>query len=340
MIGGRGRPRKKALMPGRRPLGAALLLGCALVGCVSNSPCAAPGEPAGEAAATIAGEVYLGSGDSYALGALETRIIDVERCEFGAPTVLRIYAPTAPANYAVVVFQHGFLSRNDFYDDILSRLASHGFVVVAPQMYEPGIGVLLGSPSAAEEAVLAGDVIDWLPAHLGEVTGLGLRTDRIGIAGHSRGGKVAWLAALATPARVAAIAGIDPVDGTGGPLGNQDRVVTGEFALDAPALVLGTELGGSCAPEGDNHEQFFSASRAPAWHVIALGQGHGDMLDEDAAAAAGRLCARGGDGAGMRQLTAGLMVALFRGVLQGDSSSLDALGSTRDEPSPTVRARK
>lgn len=324
-------------MSGWQCSGTALLLGCAVVGCASNLPCAGPPEATPQ---EPAGQVYAGRGDPYAAGALETRVIEVERCAFGAPAPLRIHAPTAAGDYAVVVFQHGFLSRNDYYDEILSHVASHGFVVVAPQMYEPGLGVLLGSPSAAEEAVLAGDVLDWLRAQLGAVTGLGVRTDRIGIAGHSRGGKVAWLAALARPERVVAIAGIDPVDGTGGPLGNQDRVVTGEFALDAPALVLGTELGGTCAPEGDNHEQFFSASRAPAWHVVALGQGHGDMLDEPAAVEAGRLCAAGADRPGMRHLTAGLMVVLFRGALQGGAAALTLLGDSAGEPAPTHRAQK
>ena len=133
-----------------RVFGAALLAGCAQVGCVTNPPCASSSEP--PAAAGIA-HVYVGQGDPYAPGALETRVIDVERCEFGAPTALRIHTPTSAGDYAVVVFQHGFLSRNDYYDEILSHVAGHGFVVVAPQMYEPGLGVLFGNPTAQEAKV-------------------------------------------------------------------------------------------------------------------------------------------------------------------------------------------
>jgi chlorophyllase len=224
------------------------------------------------------------------------------------------------------------MSRNSAYDEILKHLASHGFVVIAPQMYEPGLGPLLGNPTAAQEAELAAHVIDWLPGRLESVVGFPVRTDLLGIAGHSRGGKVAWLVASADPGRILAIAGVDPVDGTGGPYGNQPRVVNGPFAISIPALVLGTELGGSCAPAGDNHVQFFEASESPAWHVIALNQGHGDMLDEPEAAAAAMFCKSGPNREGMRRLTAGQMVALFRATLQGDDSSRNVLEGNTSPP--------
>lgn len=183
---------------------------------------------------------------------------------------MRIHVPELVGAFPVVVFQHGFMTRNSAYDEILQHLASHGFVAVAPQMYEPGVGPLMGNPTAATEAELAKDVLSWIPQRLHEVIGFDVRADRIGIAGHSRGGKVAWLMAAASPERVLAIAGVDPVDGAGHPLGNQARAVQGPFSFSTPALIIGTELGGSCAPAGDNHVQFYAASQSPAWHVMAL----------------------------------------------------------------------
>ncbi len=299
-----------------------------MVGCMDSGPC--PNAPDGTGTPTSApstAAVFAATGNAYDAGSLAIRTLDIARCERGAPVPLRIHAPEAPGEYAVVVFQHGFMSRNDYYDEILGQLASHGFVVVAPQMYEPGIGPLTGNPTAATEAELAGKVIDWLPGNLNEVTGVQARTDHLGIAGHSRGGKVAWLVVSKDASRFDAIAGVDPVDGAGGPLGGQTRVVQGPFAFATPSLVIGAELSGNCAPTGDNHVQFYGACQSPAWHVIALGQGHGDMLDEPEAAASALLCPSGSDRPGTRRLTAGLLAAFFRATLQGDASGYGQLST-------------
>jgi len=298
----------------------------ALVGCMDQQACA-PFDMPDEGVWQSSTSVYMGSGDPYQPGELSIVTIDVARCDQAAPVSLRVYAPESPGEYAVIVFQHGFMSRNDAYDEILRHLASHGFVVVAPQMYEPGIGPLLGNPTSATEADLAALLVQWLPAHLTDVAGVQARTDRLGIAGHSRGGKVAWLAADNDSRPFDAIAGVDPVDGAGGPLGGQDRVVQGPFAFNLPSLVIGAELGGDCAPAGDNHEQFYEASPSPSWHIITIGHGHGDMLDEPEAAAASALCPSGPDREGMRRLTAGLLAAFFRSALQDDPGGYGQLSA-------------
>lgn len=273
-------------------------------------------------------DVFAATGNPYDTGALAIRTLDIARCERGAPVPLRIHAPESPGEYAVVVFQHGFMSRNDYYDDILSLLASHGFVVVVPQMYEQGLGVLTGNPNATAEAELAGKVIDWLPGHLNEITGVNARTDHLGIAGHSRGGMVSWMVASRDPSRIGAIAGIDPVDGAAGPAGGRALPAQGTLSFALPSLVIGAELGGNCAPASGNHVKFYAACQSPAWHVIALGQGHGDMLDEPEAAAAAAFCGSGSDNRpGMRRLTAGLLAAFFRAALQGDASGYDQLST-------------
>lgn len=288
------------------------------------------------------GELYVGHADPYAPGPLSVRTVSVARCEAGAPIALLIHTPETPGTYAVVVFQHGFLARNSAYTEILRALASHGFIVVAPQMYAPGVPALLGCPTAAAEAELATALLDWLPGHLDDLTGQHARTDRLGLAGHSRGGKVAWLVLVADPTRAQAIAGVDPVDGTGGPRGNQARVVNGPFSFACPALVIGTGRGGDCAPAGDNHEQFYAASAAPAWHVVVPDAGHADMLDADSAAASlGTLvCARGSDPAAMRRLTAGLLTAFFRASLQGDATAFSYLTNADAAPLPIEAASK
>jgi chlorophyllase len=310
-------------------LAAFLVLIC---GCVQPPDCPqAPGCATTTPAAT-SDPVYVGKEDPYSSGPLAVRRLNIAACEQGNLVPLLILAPDTPGNYPVVVFQHGFITRNEAYNEILSHLASHGFVVAAPQMYEPGLAALLGKPTAAEEALTAAQVLSWLPAGLPATLGYSPATNRLGLAGHSRGGKVAWLMLVADPSRAQAVAGVDPVDGTGGPFGNQARVVHGPFTFSPPALVIGTGLGGDCAPAGDNHEQFYAASRSPAWHVVIPDAGHADMLDEVAAITASSVCPGGPDGAAARRLTAGLLVAFFRGSLQGDASAYAYLTDVTGAP--------
>ena len=302
-------------------------------GCCPTPPCV-EGDTDGVTAGSvdISQAPYRSTGDPYAAGPLAVRTISLDRCQAGAPLPLVIYAPEVAGTYPVVVFQHGFLSRNIEYSEILSHLAGHGFVVVAPQMYEPGLAVLLGNPTAAEEAVWAADVVDWVRTGLAAVVGGSVRTDLLGLAGHSRGGKVVWLEMLAAPARATAFAGVDPVDDTGGPLGNQPHAIQGPLPFSLPALIIGTGMGGSCAPEGENHVKYYDACQSPAWHVVAPDYGHGDMLDEDYAAAAALICPSGSNRSAMRQLTGGLLVAFFRASLQGDEQAYNYLTDAAAAP--------
>lgn len=275
---------------------------------------------------------YRGSGNPYEPGPLAVHTATLERCELGTPVALRVHAPERPGTYAVVVFQHGFLTLNSSYDTVLRHVASHGFVVAAPQMYVPGVGALLGSPSAAEEASTVAELLDWLPAGVSGMPGVLADTSRLGLAGHSRGGKVVWLVLAAGPERARAVAAIDPVDGRGGPLGRQARAVQGATEWLSPAVVLGTGLGGACAPAGDNHEQFYAACSGPAWHVVAVDAGHADMLEPGVSDLAAQVCATGSDRAGTQRLTAGLMVALFRARLQGDEGAYAYLSDAQGMP--------
>jgi hypothetical protein len=47
---------------------------------------------------------------------------------------LWIAVPTVEGKFPVVQFQHGFLIMNTCYSQIISRIASYGFIVVAPQV--------------------------------------------------------------------------------------------------------------------------------------------------------------------------------------------------------------
>lgn len=276
----------------------------------------------------------------YDAGPLAIREIRVARCERGAPVELLVFAPVPPGDYAVIVFEHGFLVRNAAYTDVLARVARHGFVVVAPLMVEPGIAPLLGSPSAAEEAdgVLA--LLDWLPHHLSDIAGVTARTDALGIAGHSRGGKVVWLVMLSDPTAASAVAALDPVDGSA--FANEPRVTDAPFPPDVPTLVIGIAPSGACAPEGDNHEQYFAAAGSPAWHLIALDAGHVDLLDEGSPdfAFTSISCSAGEDRDAVRGFVAGSMVAFFRTTLLDDATASAYLETPSLMPFPARLEQK
>lgn len=300
-----------------------------LLACGPSTPAPTPNPP---------GDVYRSAVPSFSRGALEVQQRDVREGELGAPRPLRVTAPVTPGTYAVVQFQHGFLSDRRAYDEVLSHLASHGFVVVAPQMY-PADGVPLGKMPAAEEARGAAEVARWSLEVAATVMGSAADPRPLGVAGHSRGGKVAWLLAVQERHPVRALVGVDPVDGRGGPLlSAQPEALPGPTALAPPALVLGMERGGSCAPEGDNYRHFFERTSAPARLAVVLGHGHGDMLDADVGT--GGLCFEGPHRAEVRALTGGLLAAFFRSQLQDDPAAAAELDAVRIAPlEVTLEAR-
>lgn len=291
---------------------------------------AAPTDASADAAAPDAPTraLFISSGDSFALGPLTPR---QTRLDSLAPTPVIVWEPAEPGRYAVLVFQHGFLVENALYASVLEHIASHGFVVVAPQMYAADNNPI-GKPSAYEEAALAAELYAWVRSGLFAAVDVDIDPGRLGLAGHSRGSKVIWAVLRDDPSAAFAIAGVDPVDGEGGPLGGEERVLASPVRFAGPTLVLGTGLGPvsggvfspACAPEGDNYQEFFAAAGSPAWQLVAEEYGHNDMLDEGCGLICA-VCEAGDNLAPMRTWTAGLLTAFFRASLQGDEAELAQL---------------
>ena len=184
-----------------------------------------------------------------------------------------------PTGGRVVVFFPGFMLSPWSYRSLFASIVSDQISIVAPQMYRRGPGALVGHPSPGEEAERGAELVD----HVVQTR----RPDEVWIAGHSRGGQVAWrIAERVDPDGVVAI---DPVDGAG-------RQPTTLVAAASPAgfasrtLVVGAGLGGRCAPAAVNHEHFAAAAPPGASHVVIHSMGHGDVLDDRPARAARRLC--------------------------------------------------
>jgi chlorophyllase len=276
--------------------------------------------------------IYKSNSDPYSKGGLSVKSLSITTKD-GSPVDATIYVPQGYNEFAVVVFQHGFLVNNIFYSDMLEHIASHGFVVVAPQMYKAD-GIPLGKPKTPEEADKAIEFYNWLKNNINNITKVNCRIDLLGLAGHSRGGKVVWTILLKDSGWSKAVAGVDPVDGTGGPLGGESRIADKPFNLNVTSLIIGTGLGPesvglnpACAPEGDNHIQFYNASSSPAYHSVAVDYGHMDMLN-DSTPNCGMVCTSckaGPDRANMRKYTGAQLTAFFRYTLQGDNQMLDIL---------------
>jgi dienelactone hydrolase len=190
--------------------------------------------------------------------------LDVEHEENSVPVMLyrpaRVAAPP-PA----VVFLPGRMAPDDQYESYARGLASRGFVVAVRGWYSP-------FRTDAELARDASVIADWL------VRALGADGRRIGVAGHSMGGKDAVLAAV-RDGRFAGVVAIDPDDN--GEL-SVARGLVG--SLRAPLLLIGAEVAWQaasvCAPKATNYQRFFERAPAGTIELTLRDADHVQMLDE------------------------------------------------------------
>jgi chlorophyllase len=278
--------------------------------------------------------LYVSPGNFYQSGELAVEVVSIPGT--AAPVELDIYTPTNRGRYPVIVFQHGFGGSIKSYETIAEHLASHGFVVVLPQMYGPGFE---GAPTATEEATLGLDVLSWIEDNINDFIPVHADTTLLGLAGHSRGGQVAYRIALQRAEKIKALAGVDPVDATA--MSNDTLIVTGPLTFDIPTYILGAGLGPipveggvfeiPCAPPEVGYNHFFANNPSPSWLVVATTQGHADMIDEEDYR---EFCPGGPDRDGMRALTAGTLAAFFSGILQVNDPALLLLSDVNAAPVP------
>lgn len=208
----------------------------------------------------------------------------------------------------------------------------------------------MAGPDTNDEIKAAASITDWLSDGLQNVLPPLVLPNlrKLGIAGHSRGGKVAFALALGhtkTSLTYSVVLGIDPVDGMG--KGNQTpppvlTYVPRSFDLNMPVLVIGSGLGECkknvlfppCAPKGVNHKDFFNECCSPACYFVVKDYGHMDMLDDDTRGVRGNAtyctCKNGKAREPMRAFVGGIMVAFLKAYLQEDHSYLMAIKEKQD----------
>ncbi|XP_027357369.1 chlorophyllase-1 [Abrus precatorius] len=260
------------------------------------------------------------------------------------PKPLLIFTPIVTGAYPVILFCHGFCILNSFYSKLLGHIVSHGFIVVAPQLFCNGMPMF--GPS---EVKFVGKVVDWLAEGLQPLLmeNVEAQLENVVLAGHSKGGKTAFAVALGyakTKLQFSALIGIDPVAGISKckVCRSLPHILTGvprSFNLDIPVVVIGTGLGPEkvnccsppCAPNGVNHKEFFNECKPPCAHFVAKEYGHMDMLDDEINGIIGNIlskcvCKNGmGPRELMRRTVGGLIVAFLRANLNAQWKDFDAI---------------
>lgn len=234
---------------------------------------------------------------------------------------LHVAVPRGAGRHPLVVVAHGFQIAPSQYYGHLRHLASFGYVALTTTFPTS----LAGNDNPRQAAALA-SAIDWALAD----ASLGGRVDgaRIGVSGHSLGGKLALLAAT-LDARIKAAFLLDPVD-SGGPFGCREprcvRVRTRVAALDIPTAYLGetTDARGlvqACAPAEDNFLVLHGASRSPSLAITAIGANHVSFVDDPATCgiACGACNAAVAEHGGVLTLARATMTAFFERWLRGDA---------------------
>ncbi|KAF9618581.1 hypothetical protein IFM89_002276, partial [Coptis chinensis] len=258
------------------------------------------------------------------------------------PKQLLIIAPTAQGEYPVIVFLHGTSLSTSFYSQLLQHIASHGYIVVAPQLYP------VFPPSCCscyKEMKFTAEVTDWLPKGLQSVLHENVKANllKLVLIGHSRGGMTAFSLALdrgGTWRKFSVLIGLDPV--AGNELIGQIKPeilnkCPSSLNFGIPVMVIGTGLGEvkfgglgpACAPVGLNHKEFYYESQPPCYHFVTKDYGHMDMLD-DKLNCSGKLAAclcKAGKGTKdtMRKCVGGLVVAFLENYLDGKTGDLEAI---------------
>ncbi|KAG1361310.1 chlorophyllase-1 [Cocos nucifera] len=255
--------------------------------------------------------------------------------ESSPPKDILVFCPKVAGTYTVVLFIQGYLLSNTYYTQLLQHVASHGFIVVAPQS-------IVLSPYSEEDITSAAAVTNWLSDGLQSVlpTGVEPNLDKLALAGHSRGGHAAFSLALGhaeTNLKFSLLMGIDPVAGPSKCCQIPPKILTYEpssFELEIPVLVIGTGLGSeqknilfpACAPDGVNHKEFYNECKPPCYHFVVTNYGHLDMLDDAAPKITKCVCKNGTNCREiMRKTTGGIMTAFLKAYLLGLEGDLKAI---------------
>lgn len=241
------------------------------------------------------------------------------------------YYPMSPGAHPVVILSSGFFQTGLGYAPYAKRLASWGVVTFTRD--DPGLGET--APSIAADVAYM--VTTWLPAAGSDASAPAfgaVDTSRIGLAGHSRGGQVALLAAEGGAlGHVRGVFGLDPVDtSTSGSPEARTQIAT----IGVPLAFVGetTDSASSgCAPATDNYQVLYQAAVSPAVAITAVNADH-TMFEDPSNCSFCTLCTAGtANAAQVLAYSVRYLTAFFARELLGDSSvgaAFQGAGASQD----------
>lgn len=253
-----------------------------------------------------------------------------------ATAAVVIDAPVAPGRFPVIAYSHCHQCTRLANAEAAERLASHGFIVVAPDHTGDTLWDHLAGRDAPLDtttlALRAADLATALDAVAALPIAAAADLDRIGAFGHSFGAVTAGLLAQSDP-RIAALAALAaPVDNPllpGVAIGALDQPLLFVVAVEDNSI---TELGNRFLR--DNYRD----APGEAWKLELADAGHWSVSDlANAAPALQAGCGEGErqtDGAPFtylapatgRAITAAYVTALFRATLAGEAGARGYLG--------------
>lgn len=196
------------------------------------------------------------------------------------PLALHVVHPTSGPDagpYPVVFIAPAFQIAASQYIGYAKRLATHGIVGVTVEYPQQLDRKQLRDAQNLEAA------LSWAASGPGAALSGKLDAARVGVMGHSRGGKAAVLAAL-RDSRFKAVLGLDPIDSKP-PFGSCPTADCPDASeeirlLTVPSAFLGEttdatpSFGAACAPAADNYTTFFDGAPAPSLEVTIAGANH------------------------------------------------------------------
>lgn len=225
------------------------------------------------------------------------------------------------APHPLVIISPGFTVDRKQYASYGTRLATYGMVAVLQKSTRE-----FSHSMYRDETV---GLIDWFAtptgANAGRVSGR-VDLDRLGMAGHSLGGKISILVA-AQDSRVKALLGLDPVDANTPPALPEISKI--KLPAGIPMAFLGettSKTGGAmpCTPAAGNYEALYAKAGAPAFAITLVAAAHNDFVDNFAMCPTCNFCP-GGTAPKDRtnRLAVKYTAAYFLWALTGDARARD-----------------
>lgn len=233
-----------------------------------------------------------------------------------------LFTPTSPGLHPVVSVNAGTQQVGAAYAPYGKRLASYGIIA----LLQDDEGILAPTPNVVDDLTYV--ITTYVPANLAATADM----TRVGLSGHSRGGKATLLAAEnALMHKVVAWFGLDPVDVD---YQNTPGALPGIGTIGIPLGFAGATVSSNCSPADANYEVYYTSASPPAVAVTVEGAGHFDFLDQSQAIAES-FCSPEGTANPTTALDTAVhyQMAFFARELLGDSSvgpAFDGAGAQAD----------